>query len=253
MCKKWIWLIGVAMLLASCNISGMGIQPIISTVEPTAGQDLGLPNPASVYCEEQGYRLEIRTDAQGNQYGVCIFPDGSECDEWMYYRGECTPAAEQVQPESATAGEELPIGTAPDELVSYINTDHSFAFEYPAAWTLEEAPQALKLSRDDILIYIAYKRTGEEWDIHWTGMPEGDFVEAGQMPFLGQMLQKRLLVFEDKVKVVTYDLPEETSALLGLDVRVRVDDRHGVSYAETEVSKEVQAETEQILASFRAT
>lgn len=56
-----------------------------------AAADAELPNPASVYCEEQGYRVEIRTDDQGGQYGVCVFPDGSECDEWAYYRGECGP------------------------------------------------------------------------------------------------------------------------------------------------------------------
>ena len=50
-----------------------------------------LPNPASVYCEEQGGTLEIRTDADGNQSGVCIFSDGSECDEWEFFRGECEP------------------------------------------------------------------------------------------------------------------------------------------------------------------
>lgn len=53
--------------------------------------ETGLPNPASVYCEEQGYRVEIRTDGEGNQYGVCVFPDGSECDEWAFFRGECGP------------------------------------------------------------------------------------------------------------------------------------------------------------------
>jgi len=29
---------------------------------------------------------------------VCIFPDGSECEEWAYLRGECGPGAEEVQP-----------------------------------------------------------------------------------------------------------------------------------------------------------
>jgi|GEM_PF-2533844 len=57
-----------------------------------APSEVGLPNPASTYCEEQGYRVEIRTDDQGNQYGVCVFPDGSECDEWAFYRGECGPS-----------------------------------------------------------------------------------------------------------------------------------------------------------------
>jgi hypothetical protein len=53
-----------------------------------------MPNPASVYCEKNGYTLEIRTAADGSQSGVCVFPDGSSCDEWAYYRGECGPAAE---------------------------------------------------------------------------------------------------------------------------------------------------------------
>jgi hypothetical protein len=51
--------------------------------------------------------------------------------------------------------------------------------------------------------------------------------------------------------VVTYDLPEAAAANLGLAVRVRVDDRDGASYAETEISGALQAEAERILASFR--
>ena len=53
-----------------------------------------MPNPASVYCEQNGNKLEIRTAADGSQSGVCIFPDGSNCDEWSYYRGECGRAAQ---------------------------------------------------------------------------------------------------------------------------------------------------------------
>jgi putative hemolysin len=51
-----------------------------------------MPNPASAYCEEQGGRIEVRTTADGDQYGVCILADGSECDEWAFYRNECGPA-----------------------------------------------------------------------------------------------------------------------------------------------------------------
>ena len=49
-----------------------------------------LANPASTNCIDQGYTLEMRENEQG-QYGVCIFPDGSECEEWAFMRGECTP------------------------------------------------------------------------------------------------------------------------------------------------------------------
>ncbi len=53
-----------------------------------------MPNPASVFCEQNGNKLEIQTAADGSQSGACIFPDGSTCDEWAYYRGECGPEVE---------------------------------------------------------------------------------------------------------------------------------------------------------------
>jgi putative hemolysin len=58
----------------------------------TTGTDIpqvNIPNPASVYCTQQGNKLEIRTAADGSQSGVCVFPDGNTCDEWAYFRGEC--------------------------------------------------------------------------------------------------------------------------------------------------------------------
>ena len=76
-------------------------------------QDLmGLANPASSYCLQQGYTLEIRTDTDGSQYGVCTFPDGSECEEWAYFRGECAPA-------SGVAGWHTPTG----EFCTTLQTD----------------------------------------------------------------------------------------------------------------------------------
>ena len=55
----------------------------------------GLANPASVYCEQNGNTLEIQTAADGSQSGVCVFPDGSTCDEWAYFRGECGPTVQK--------------------------------------------------------------------------------------------------------------------------------------------------------------
>ncbi len=49
------------------------------------------PNPASVKCEEDGHNLQIRKDEDGNEYGVCLFSDSTECEEWAYYNGECAP------------------------------------------------------------------------------------------------------------------------------------------------------------------
>jgi putative hemolysin len=67
-------------------ISFLMVVIILSACQPQPD----MPNPASVYCEENGGKLEIRTDEEtGGQVGYCIFPDGSECEEWAYFRGEC--------------------------------------------------------------------------------------------------------------------------------------------------------------------
>lgn len=71
----------LCMTLTACNES-----PIQSTSDSS---ESGIPNPASVYCEQNGNKLEIVTAIDGSQSGVCVFPDGSSCDEWAYFRGEC--------------------------------------------------------------------------------------------------------------------------------------------------------------------
>ena len=47
-----------------------------------------IANPASVNCIEKGGTLKIM-DGEGGQYGICTLPDGTECEEWAYFRGEC--------------------------------------------------------------------------------------------------------------------------------------------------------------------
>ena len=87
--------LGLVLVLAACGLL-LGCQPLTSqdtdkTPAATATGAAGLPNPAAVYCQEQGYTYEIRTADDGSQSGVCIFPDESECDEWEFFRGECGP------------------------------------------------------------------------------------------------------------------------------------------------------------------
>lgn len=52
------------------------------------GGGVGLANPASVFCTKNGGQLDMRENKQG-QYGVCVFSDNSECEEWAFFRGEC--------------------------------------------------------------------------------------------------------------------------------------------------------------------
>ena len=58
-------------------------------MSPTVTTLAAQPNPASAYCIDMGYDLEFRVDSDGNQYGVCVFSPGFECEEWGYFEGEC--------------------------------------------------------------------------------------------------------------------------------------------------------------------
>jgi putative hemolysin len=89
--KKIITFTIILMALTACTVFQ------VQTLENT-GTDIPqarMPNPASVYCAQQGNKLEISTAADGSQNGICIFPDGSTCDEWAYFRGECGPALQK--------------------------------------------------------------------------------------------------------------------------------------------------------------
>jgi putative hemolysin len=79
----------------------------------TATPGSQIANPAAVYCVQKGGRLAIVTDAHGES-GICIFSDGSQCDEWAYFRGECAPgqsAATGARPTGETPIEATPTPT----------------------------------------------------------------------------------------------------------------------------------------------
>ncbi|MDN7011724.1 DUF333 domain-containing protein [Methanoculleus sp. FWC-SCC3] len=50
------------------------------------GTGAGIANPAAAWCIEQGHTYEIRKNADGSEYGVCIFANGTVVDAWDYYR-----------------------------------------------------------------------------------------------------------------------------------------------------------------------
>ena len=76
------WPLRLTALVAGCA----ALSVLAACEDPgSETQAVGLANPASVYCVDSGGRSEIRSDSTG-QTGVCVLPDGSEVDEWEYYR-----------------------------------------------------------------------------------------------------------------------------------------------------------------------
>ncbi len=61
------------------------------------GAMIGMPNPASVYCEEQWGTLSIVKDAEWNESGICKLADGTEVEEWAYYRANHADEAASTQ------------------------------------------------------------------------------------------------------------------------------------------------------------
>ncbi|MCX6027860.1 MAG: YbaY family lipoprotein [Chloroflexi bacterium] len=86
-------LIAAAMLLNAC----IPIAPLIP-----APPKAEMANPASVNCTDKGGQLKIEKDAQGGEVGICIFPDGSQCEEWAFTRGECKPGQKPVAPNASS-------------------------------------------------------------------------------------------------------------------------------------------------------
>lgn len=52
----------------------------------SAGQ---LANPASENCVSKSGRMVIETGGDGGQYGVCVFEDNRQCEEWALLHGAC--------------------------------------------------------------------------------------------------------------------------------------------------------------------
>ena len=75
----------------SKNLFMLTLMVILMMLASACQPKADMPNPASVYCEENEGRLELRQDESGSQVGICMFEDGSECEEWAYYRDECQP------------------------------------------------------------------------------------------------------------------------------------------------------------------
>lgn len=182
------------------------IERPISTGTPQAN----LPNPASVYCEEQGNQLEIRTAPDGSQSGVCIFPDGNECDEWAYFRGECGPLPTPANQATASPTEfptAMPIDPADYQgWWTYTHAVYGFSILLPEEWSVEDVTTSdpamnghtlslrPRLDVEKESIRLTFRRVGEEARLWPTGVGQGEFIPQGTLDVAGQPAQRLLLV-----------------------------------------------------------
>ena len=56
----------------------------------------GIANPASTNCINKGGTLKIQKGGGGGEYGICIFEDNRQCEEWALFRGECPIGGKKI-------------------------------------------------------------------------------------------------------------------------------------------------------------
>jgi putative hemolysin len=205
--KSILTLTTILILLTSC--SAPPPQPMTAPVPtvphltlPSAGEPVPtlahIPNPASSYCEEQGNELEIRTAADGSQSGVCVFADGSECEEWAYFRNECKPASESGPNSTST---EIPTARPIDPADyqgwwTYTHPVYGFSIMLPDGWIVNEVTsndplmnghalnlggQVAQVGRNIRMTFRARRCSSVA-----TGVGQGEFLQQGTLDVAGQ-------------------------------------------------------------------
>lgn len=74
--KKTASMAASAWILGACSSA---------TLPPAPPPAIGMANPASQFCVQQGGTLRIVSTAAG-EHGICVLPDGREVEEWTLYR-----------------------------------------------------------------------------------------------------------------------------------------------------------------------
>ena len=76
--NKILILSGLLLSVSACTATK-------SVSENSLTPKIGMPNPASKFCIDQGGRLDVRDEANG-QVGYCTLKDGQVIEEWTFFR-----------------------------------------------------------------------------------------------------------------------------------------------------------------------
>jgi hypothetical protein len=78
----FVLVVCIAAAVAACGTPA----PKPTSTQPPSGQ---IANPASENCIKQGGTLVIQKRGDGGEYGICLFEDNMQCEEWAMLHGDC--------------------------------------------------------------------------------------------------------------------------------------------------------------------
>ncbi len=89
----YLWILtyigDMEMVLKKCKTIILFVGGFCLLSEIFQGKSFSIPNPASQNCIKIGGNLQIVTGPQGGQYGICVFSNNYQCEEWALFRNEC--------------------------------------------------------------------------------------------------------------------------------------------------------------------
>ena len=138
---KKILLLGLVLTsLAACSST-----PNKDTTVPK----IGMANPASQYCVEQGGKLDIRNESNG-QVGYCKLPNGQVVEEWELFRAnqpKCLPEeAQKLVGQTGLSDDQIKQKTK-SEIVRSIAPNQPVTMDYREnRVTVTVDPQSKKIS-----------------------------------------------------------------------------------------------------------
>jgi len=177
---------------------------------------------------------------------------------------ETPTLTEEIQAEAEMILASFAVGSTQGGPVSglgtYINSEYGFTLHYPSTWSVAEinddefvgpGSRSVQLSQGTVELVIGYRRSGEEVPIGGSGAPGGEFDVRGSVQMLGQDVDRYVIVYGGKDKVVMYGQPGPPPLSAGgLEFALRMDDFAQVNYEEIELAQSVQDEADMILSSL---
>lgn len=79
-------MIFLSVIFSGCTL----MEKTNKNIDVQQNNQVKMANPSSEYCVKNGGVNKIVVNKDGSEAGLCVFSDGSSCDEWKYFRGECS-------------------------------------------------------------------------------------------------------------------------------------------------------------------
>jgi len=185
-------------------------------------------------------------------------PDGLEPTPTLTIK-EVDEVVTEVAILGATEVEEEATAAPLAGMLDYTNSDYGFSLSYPTEWSLAEVNDAdflapgsrsVQLSQGTVTLVIGYRRAGEQVPIGGSGVPAGDVEVRGTVQVAGQEVDRYVIVYEGKDKVVMYGQPGTPIFADSLELSIRMDDFAPGAYEDVDLSQSLQSEADAIVGSL---